>query len=108
MNWENAAFHCGKFEEILPNILTEKNIDFCFIDGDHSYQATINYVYQIKDYLSEHAVLILDDIRWSEGMYSAWEELILLSDFNYTIDFGRIGLLFKHQNKSPKQHFILK
>lgn len=108
MNLDNTAFHTGRFGDILPTILTEKNIDICFIDGDHQYQSTINYVTKIKDYLSEHAVLILDDIRWSEDMYSAWEELILLTDFNYTIDFGRIGLLFKHQNKSPKQHFILK
>lgn len=108
INLDNTAFHTGRFEDILPTILTEKNIDICFIDGDHQYQSTINYVTKIKDYLSDHAVLILDDIRWSEDMYSAWEELILLTDFNYTIDFGRIGLLFKHQNKSPKQHFILK
>jgi predicted O-methyltransferase YrrM len=108
MKWTNTVFHCGRFEDILPTILTEKNIDICFIDGDHSYQSTINYVSQIKDFLSENAVIILDDIRWSEGMYQAWEDVSHLSDFNYTIDFGRIGLLFKNQNQSPKQHLILK
>jgi predicted O-methyltransferase YrrM len=108
MKWSNIEFHCGRFEVVLPTILTEKNIDFCFIDGDHQYASTIHYVMQIKEYLSENSVIILDDIRWSEGMYRAWEELIKIPEFNYTIDFGRIGLLFKTTHRNPKQHFILK
>lgn len=107
-NIQNVQFHCGKFEDVLPQLLVEKNIDLVYIDGDHSYEATIHNLNLIRPFLNDKSVVILDDIRWSEDMFSAWEEIIQYSEFNYTIDFGRIGLIFKTQNQSPKQHFYLK
>jgi len=99
----------GRFEDVLPAYLTScEPIDLIFIDGNHSYQATIDNTHLIIPKLSSESVIILDDIRWSREMYKAWEELIQLDIFNYTVDFGRIGFLFKTENKSPKQHFILK
>jgi predicted O-methyltransferase YrrM len=101
-------FVTGSFDVTLPSALCEfDSIDLVFIDGDHSYKGTLEYVTQIKDCLSEKAVIILDDIRWSKDMYKAWSELLSLPEFNYTVDMGRIGLLFKVNNHSPKQHFYI-
>lgn len=103
-----VEFNNGKFNDILPYVLKDENkFDFVFIDGDHKYESTIDYVSQIKLFLSDNAVIVLDDIRWSRDMYRAWQELIQLTEFNYTVDFGRIGLLFKVNNNSPKQHFYI-
>lgn len=103
-----VEFKSGIFKDILPEVLLVGNeYDFVFIDGDHNYESTIEYVTKIKMFLSENAVIVLDDIRWSSNMHRAWQELILLPEFNYTVDFGRIGFLFKINNHSPKQHFYI-
>jgi len=103
-----VEFAMGYFEEILPNLLHQTNrLDFVFIDGDHSFEGTLTYVKMIKSFLSDNSVIILDDIRWSRDMYRAWGALIQLADFNYTIDYGRLGLLFKVNNHAPKQHFYI-
>lgn len=105
----NDQFIQGSFEEVLPRILSNDSpLDLVFIDGDHSYEATMNNTQRILPFLSANAVVILDDIRWSAGMYRAWEELKSNADFNYSVDYGRIGLLFKIENGLVKQDFILK
>ena len=105
----NNQFIRGSFEEVLPRILNlDATIDLVYIDGDHSYEATMNNTYTILPFLSANSVVILDDIRWSPGMFRAWNELKMIKSFNYSIDFGRIGLLFKVQNSPVKQDFILR
>lgn len=104
-----VKFIHGYFNEILNKVLTnDLKLDFIFIDGDHSYKSTINYVKMVLPFMSEKAVIALDDIRWNKDMYKAWSEILLFPEFNYTIDYGRIGFLFKVNNHSPKQHFVLK
>lgn len=104
----NLHFHIGTFEKKLPEVLLEmKMVDLAFVDGDHTYLSTIKNVKTIIPFLSENSCIILDDIRWNKEMYTAWEELNSNSIFNYTIDFGRIGILCHINNHAPKQHFII-
>lgn len=108
-NIHNVTFIEGKFEEtLMPYLNTVDEIDVCFIDGNHTYEATLNNGLCILNKMSDVSVMILDDIRWSRGMYKAWETLRLNDTFNYTVDLGRIGLLFKVNNNAPKQHFVIK
>lgn len=103
-----VQFLNDSFDNSLECILQKlKFLDFSFIDGDHQYESTIRYVTTIAPFLSENAAVVIDDIRWSRDMFKAWSELIKLPEFNYTIDFGRIGILFKVNNHSMKQHFYL-
>ncbi|MCE2962445.1 MAG: O-methyltransferase [Chitinophagales bacterium] len=104
----HVKFETGLFKDVLPRIVQDmQSIDFVFIDGDHSYEATLENVQIVKPYLSENSVIVLDDIRWSRSMFRAWSQLVEINEFNYTVDYGRIGLLFKVNNNSPKQHFYL-
>jgi len=106
--FSNITFRIGNFETKLPEYLEEKKtVDFVFIDGDHTYESTIKNTHTIIPFLSKNSCIVLDDIRWNEAMYAAWNELKSNSNFNYTIDFGRIGVLMKINNHAPKQHFIL-
>ncbi len=103
-----VKFETGLFKDVLPSIVKDmQSIDFVFIDGDHSYEATVENVQKVKPYLSENSVIVLDDIRWSRSMFRAWTQLVEIKDFNYTVDYGRMGLLFKVNNHSSKQHFYL-
>lgn len=109
MGWENVEFIVGSFESVLPTLLSKENpMDVVFIDGDHSYAATVQNTIAILPSLSSHAVIILDDIRWSPEMYRAWEELKGRAEFKISIDFGRMGLLFHVDHKTVKQDFVLR
>lgn len=97
----------GNFDDILPELLPSLNeIDVVYLDGNHTYEATINYYKLIKPFLSKGALVVIDDIYWSKGMENAWKELILDSDATVTIDLYRMGLMFFKQGQQ-KEHFKL-
>ena len=91
----NIKPYIGKFNDILLTLLdTIKPLDFVFIDGHHDRDATLAYYQQIKPFLNDKALVMFDDISWSEGMKEAWS--IIKKDKyieNYE-DFHKIGLCF--------------
>jgi predicted O-methyltransferase YrrM len=98
----------GNFDKTLPIVINElSSVDFVFIDGDHKLESTLHYLELIMPSLAENAAVILDDIRWSPEMYKAWLQASQHADFNYVVDYGRIGVLFKVNNHSPKQYFTI-
>jgi predicted O-methyltransferase YrrM len=98
--------HCGTFDKALPQILLEKPCyDLIFIDGNHSYEATLRYVKQLRPYLSKNGLMVLDDIYWSKGMTQAWEEL--KPSFNVSIDLFFIGIL-SQRTEQAKEDFKLR
>ncbi len=106
---ENVKLIEGSFEDKLPELIsTDSLLDIVFIDGDHSFEATVFNTKSFIPKMSHNSVIILDDIRWSIEMYRAWETLRKLETFTYTIDYGRIGLLFITDTNAPQQHFILR
>lgn len=70
----NATVVRGQFSDVLPDVLSEQ-IDMVFIDGHHDEEATKEYFNQIEPSLSSRAIVIFDDIRWSDGMKRAWDAL---------------------------------
>ena len=89
----NIDYVCGLFVEILPTTLQGiDGIDFVFIDGHHQYQPTLDYFDAIHPFMSPGAVVVFDDIRWSEGMKRAWSELSTDTRFRVVVDFHRYGV----------------
>lgn len=43
-------------------------IDLLFIDGDHSYDGALADWNTYKPFLSEHAIVVMHDIGWAEGV----------------------------------------
>jgi predicted O-methyltransferase YrrM len=82
------------FDEALDHILanTEEGIDLAWIDGHHEKIATIHYFQRLIPILNKGAVVLFDDIHWSNDMYDAWKILSKFTGFSHTIDIGRIGL----------------
>jgi len=98
----------GQFSEMLPDFLKGDIIlDFIFIDGDHTYESTVNNVNQLIPHLTNNSVLILDDIYWSSEMNKAWQYVKQLPQVTVTIDIYRMGIVFFHQGQS-KEHFTLR
>lgn len=90
---ENVQYVLGMFSETLNNTLEQFGVmDFAFIDGHHKYQATLDYLNKIVPYATEGCVFLFDDIRWSEGMKKAWDEIRADERFSTVIDLETVGL----------------
>lgn len=95
LNIKNVQLKVGNFDQLLPGIIADHdNLDFVFIDGNHRKQATLNYFNWCLPKLSEHGVLIFDDIYWSKGMKEAWQQIKADPRVTVTVDLFWIGLVF--------------
>lgn len=91
--YTGTEVRCGRFMDVLPTLLRECGpLDFIFIDGHHDHEATKEYFDMLLPHMAPNAVVIFDDIRWSPGMFKAWEELCSDPRTGYVIDLGRWGL----------------
>ncbi len=98
----------GDFQLTLPQALQAlRSIDLLFMDGHHTYQATLDYFEQCQPYLTEKSIVVIDDIHWSEGMEQAWQVLKTQSIFTVTVDLYRMGLAFTNPDCS-KEDFVLR
>lgn len=104
----NIHLHRGNFNDQLPGVINEmKKIDFAFIDGNHTYSATVDYFNQLLPYCNANTVMVFDDIYWSPEMTKAWEEIKLHDQVKASIDMFEFGIVFFNTNLS-KQHFVLR
>lgn len=90
---KNIVFVNDKFDHFLENTNDKQNYNLIFIDGNHTYDATLRYFKQLYNPLIEQQVIILDDIYWSEGMTRAWEEIKEYLLHGYCIDLFDIGII---------------
>jgi predicted O-methyltransferase YrrM len=73
---DNVEVRVGRFQEVLtPALQTQQPVNFIFVDGHHDERATMNYFEQVTPYLASNALVIFDDIRWSDGMARAWNAI---------------------------------
>lgn len=87
----NAKLIKGMFDEVIADIIPQKGSSFMvFIDGNHTYQATLNY---LKSF-AEAFLIVIDDIRWSKDMIRAWREIRKNASFTI-IDLYSTGLIIK-------------
>lgn len=92
---ENIKLLVGNFDEVLPEVLkTELQVDFIFIDGNHTKEATLRYFDWILPKAYDKTVVVFDDIYWSEGMKSAWRIIKQHPQVSITVDLFWIGLVF--------------
>lgn len=82
----------GDFEQTFGQVLNEvPAVDLAFIDGFHDGPATIGYHQQIKPRLSRGAVLVYDDIEWSDGMKYAWATIRQDPDVQAAVNVRGVG-----------------
>ena len=81
--------------------------DFIFIDGDHSYEATIRNFFHVYSHSLDNAIIVIDDIYWSEGMTKAWRNITNSLNNAIIIDFFQIGLIIKNSSFNSVYYSIL-
>lgn len=98
----------GNFNEKLDEVLNKyKSLDVFFVDGNHTYEATIEYFQNALPLAHNDSVFIFDDIYWSPGMTKAWEEIKSNQNVLQTVDLFFIGLVF-FRSEQKSQHFKLR
>lgn len=103
---DNITLIIGRFQDTLNDVLREHGpIDYAFIDGHHEEKATIAYFEQILPFLSERALLIFDDISWSEGMKRAWCTIEENENIVLSIDLNNMGVCILEKGSTKKQRF---
>jgi predicted O-methyltransferase YrrM len=98
----------GNFDDELPNLCNKLSaVDFAFIDGNHTYESTLQYFNTLLPLVHNNSVLVFDDIYWSKGMTQAWNEIKQHPQVTVTVDLFFIGLVF-FRKEQAKQHFKLR
>lgn len=94
IGFKNASVINKLFDDALDECLLnkEKTLDFVYIDGHHEKIATLHYFERIRASLSPGALVVFDDIRWSQDMNECWLKLINHNDFEMTCDLCSIGI----------------
>lgn len=96
----------GNFQDTLADVLTARRpVDFVFVDGHHDEHATLAYFEQILPFLGETALLIFDDITWSEGMKRAWNTIAKDKRVGIAVDFGLVGLCAVDNSITKRRRF---
>ncbi len=104
---ENIRLVYGRFDDVLPEILQGQTFDLIHLDGNHTKEATLCYMEKIKPHIHDNTLILVDDIRWSPGMYEAWREIVNDPFFHVSIDLFRMGMVFK-RHMQQKEHFIIR
>ena len=67
-------------------------VDYAFIDGHHDEQATLDYFEQLLPHLAPRALLVFDDVDWSDGMKRAWQKIQADPRVAISIETRTLGL----------------
>ncbi len=102
---DNVEVVPGRFQDTLSGVLlANPSVDYAFIDGHHDGAATMKYFNALVPALSGAAVVLFDDIRWSDGMQQAWDAIRRHEQVRVSVDLGSMGLISTAGAGSP-QHF---
>ena len=102
---KNIKIINSSFDETLPKILKNK-FDLIFFDGNHSKEATLKYFNWALENLHEEIIFVFDDIYWSKGMKSGWDEIRKSTNVKLSLDLFSLGIVF-FKNNREKEHISL-
>jgi predicted O-methyltransferase YrrM len=98
----------GRFQDTLPDVLASRQpVDYVFVDGHHDEQATLAYFEQILKFLAETALIVFDDIAWSEGMKRAWNTIAHDRRVGVAVDLGEVGLSVIDSSIDRRRYFSI-
>ena len=105
---KNIELIIGTFDQTFPKLLENQvKPDLIFIDGNHTYEASIRYFEIALKYSHSKTLFIFDDINWSEGMKQAWKEIKSHPKVSISIDFFYLGVVSLNPDLS-KEEFVIR
>jgi predicted O-methyltransferase YrrM len=67
-------------------------VDYVFVDAEHEEAETLEHFRTLGPHLACPAVIVFDDIRWSDGMRRAWAQISGHPAVTAAIDLHRMGV----------------
>ena len=108
MEANNIVQNIGRFDLVLPDLLPQiGKLDFVFIDGNHTYKATVSYFETLLKAAHNDTVFVFDDIHWSAEMTEAWEIIKKNPQATVTIDTFQWGIVF-FRKEQEKENFVIR
>lgn len=105
---ENIRFVQGHFDSTFPTVLASvPHVDLLYIDGNHTYDATLRYFQMALSKKNEQSVFVFDDIYWSKDMTKAWQEIKNHPEVKLSLDSFHFGMIFFRKEFKEQQHLRL-
>jgi len=105
---EDVTVRVGPFQEVLPEVLDgTREFDAVFVDGHHDGDATVEYFERIEPHLSADAVLVFDDVHWSDDMDDAWARIRADDRTGATVDTGSAGICSLHERAEGDYRLVV-
>lgn len=83
----------GRFQDVLADVSGGlAPLDYVFVDGHHERDATIGYFETLLPCLADGAVVVFDDVSWSDGMRDAWHALAEHDRVSAALDLVALGV----------------
>jgi predicted O-methyltransferase YrrM len=84
------------FDNVISQTFSPLKSDtLVFIDGNHTFDATLRYYRVLGNVSGFRCILVLDDINWSDQMMRAWRAIADMEHSGYIIDLYKLGIIFK-------------
>ncbi len=95
------------FEQFLSQIREITHPIFVYLDGNHTYKATVDYFHFFEKNLKPGSIVAIGDIYWSKEMSEAWRDICQNHQSRYTVDIFGLGIVFFH-TKAIGQHYVIR
>jgi predicted O-methyltransferase YrrM len=106
---DNVEVSTGNFDDLLEPLLGKIGpVELAFVDGNHRRDPTLRYFDSLMHHSGRSAVLIFDDIHWSQEMEQAWESIRNDPRVYLTIDLFFFGFVFLRDEFKVKQDFTIR
>jgi len=107
LNIHNVDLLCGNADELLAKLLDGiPELDFIIIDENHPGDTILSYFKSCLPKMSDHSMMVFEDIYRSREMRSAWEEIKSYPEVIVTIDLFWLGLVFVRRAQRKEDFFI--
>jgi len=103
-----AEVRLGRFADTLSDSLSQlRPLGMAFIDGHHVERATLDYAEAILGSAGPEALLVFDDINWSDGMRNAWSTIVEDDRYALTVDLRSVGLAVVSATATERQRLCV-
>ncbi|MBL7931799.1 MAG: class I SAM-dependent methyltransferase [Bacteroidia bacterium] len=100
----NIQFLSGNFDQVFPSLLESlDSVDLLYVDGNHTYEATLRYFEMALTKKNQKSVFVFDDIYWSKEMTRAWTEIKNNPQVSLSIDTFHFGMIFFREEIKEKR-----
>ncbi len=107
-NIKNVDLIETEFSNYLKSVKLQSAIcNLIYFDGNHSLQATLDYLELLLPTITNDSVWIFDDIHWSSDMEQAWKNIKNHPKVKVTIDTFQWGIVF-FRAEQEKEHFVIR